>query len=329
MSRIVITGGAGFIGSALLWELNREGERDVLVVDRLDDSGKWRNLAPLRFADYMEADDFLTALEAGRLPRPELVLHMGAESATTATDAGWLWRTNMDYTQRLATWCLERDIRFVYASSAATYGDGALGFSDEPDRFDHLRPLNPYGFSKLWFDRVARDRGWLDRITGLRFFNVYGPNEYHKGDMRSVVPVFTRQILETGACRLFRSVDPEIPDGHQRRDFIWIGDVVDATLWLARRPEATGVFNVGTGRARTFLDLAHAVFAALDRPPEIEWIPTPEALRATYQSFTEAELGRLRGAGYEKDFTELEESVSRYITAITAGDRCLDPDVAE
>lgn len=322
--RIVVTGGAGFIGSALVWALNRRGEDNILIVDRLGDGAAWRNLVPLRFDDYMPADDFLDRLLAGDLAKPDLVLHMGADSSTATTDVGWLERNNTGYTARLAEWCVDRGVRFVYASSAATYGDGRLGFADDPATLQDLRPLNPYGWSKLRFDRLAARRGWLDSIVGLRFFNVYGPNEYHKGPMRSPVMTFAEQFASDGRCRLFRSIEPGIADGAQARDFVYVEDVAEATLHLAGGP-AAGLFNLGTGEPSTFLAVAETVAAALGVAPTIEWIETPAHLRRGYQSYTRAELGRLRATGYAASFTALAEGVRRTVEHWRDGERCLTP----
>lgn len=322
--RIVVTGGAGFIGSVLVRALNRRGEDDILIVDRLGDGGAWRNLVPLRFDDYIPADAFLDRLLAGDLAKPDLVLHMGADSSTATTDLEWLERNNTGYTARLAEWCVARGVRFVYASSAAVYGDGRLGFDDDPAGLQDLRPLNPYGWSKLRFDRLAARRGWLKEIVGLRFFNVYGPNEYHKGPMRSPVTTFAEQFVRDGRCRLFRSIEPGIADGAQQRDFVYVEDVAEATLHLAGGA-ASGLFNLGTGSPSTFLAMAEAIAAALGVAPKIEWIDTPAHLRRGYQSYTRAETGRLRAAGFAAPFTPLAEGVRRTVEHWRDGERCLAP----
>jgi ADP-L-glycero-D-manno-heptose 6-epimerase len=322
--RIIVTGGAGFIGSALVHALNRAGERNILIVDRLGDGRAWRNLVPLDFADYLDADHFLDRLTAGCLGRPDLILHMGADSATTTTDMAWLERNNTGYTTRLARWCVERRVRFVYASSAAVYGDGRQGFADDEEGLAALRPLNAYGWSKLWFDRIARREGWLGKIAGLRFFNVYGPNEYHKGPMRSPVTVFAEQFAAEGRCRLFRSIEPGLADGEQRRDFVYIEDVAAATLHLAGSG-AAGLFNIGTGEPATFRTMAESVAAALGTSPDIEWIDTPAHLRRGYQSYTCADIGRLRAAGFAAPFAPPAEGVRRTVDHWSDGERCLEP----
>lgn len=314
---ILVTGGAGFIGSNLQAALVRRG-LETIVVDSLGCKGKWLNLAthpPGRIIhpDYLEA--FLATH-----PPLEMVFHLGAISSTTATDGDHTWATNVELSRRLWTWCAERGVRFVYASSAATYGNGAKGFDDDasPEALARLRPLNLYGWTKHAFDlavtrRLAPARERPPQWAGLKFFNVYGPNEYHKGSMISVVKVKYDEIAAGGPARLFRSDTPGLADGAQARDFIWVGDVVDVLLWLLDHPEVNGLFNLGTGRARTYLDLAHAVCDAAGKPRAVEFIPMPEALKGQYQAFTQAPMERLRAVGYSGQFTPLEEGIRRYI----------------
>ncbi|HEV2147779.1 MAG TPA: ADP-glyceromanno-heptose 6-epimerase [Longimicrobiaceae bacterium] len=324
--RVLVTGGAGFIGSALVWELNRRGCERVVVADRLGRSEKWRNMVPLRYEDYLDADDLLPALETGALGRFDLVLHMGACSSTTETDAAFLARNNYEYTKDLAAWALSCDARFVYASSAATYGGGERGMDDaasSPAELGRLRPLNMYGYSKQMFDLYAARHGLLDRTVGLKFFNVFGPNEAHKGEMRSLVAKAFAQVRETGKIQLFRSYRPEYPHGGQQRDFLYVKDAVDMTLHLAGTPSAAGLFNVGSGTAHTWVELAGALFAALGREPEIEFVEMPEALRAKYQYFTRADVSRLRDAGYEGPATPLRDAVADYVTRYLVPDRRL------
>ena len=324
-ARVLVTGGAGFIGSALVWALNRRGCDDVVVCDRLGTDEKWRNLAPLRFAEFVEADDLLARLKNGALGKFNLVLHMGACSSTTERDAGFLFRNNFEFTRDLAEWSLAKKVRFVYASSAATYGDGSAGMADDDTKLDALRPLNMYGYSKHLFDLHARRAGYLKKIVGLKYFNVFGPNEDHKGDMRSLVHKSFAQVKNEGVIRLFKSYRKDFRDGEQKRDFLYVKDCVAMTLHLAANKKAGGLFNVGSGAARTWIDLANSVFAALDKRPKIEFSEMPEAIRAKYQYFTQADISRLRGAGYAAPVTSLEEAVTDYVRNHLATDRRLDP----
>ncbi|HUA39370.1 MAG TPA: ADP-glyceromanno-heptose 6-epimerase [Candidatus Sulfopaludibacter sp.] len=326
-ARVLVTGGAGFIGSALVWALNRQGCEHVVVCDRLGTDDKWRNLTPLRFANYVEADELLPRLQSGALGKFDLILHLGACSSTTERDASFLIRNNFEFTKDLAAWALGQKARFVYASSAATYGDGAAGMDDEDSQLDTLRPLNMYGYSKHLFDLHAKRAGFLGRIVGLKYFNVFGPNEDHKGDMRSVVHKSFGQVRETGVIRLFKSYRQDFRDGEQKRDFLFVKDAVAMTLHLAAHEKAGGLFNIGSGAARTWLDLARAVFAALQREPKIEFIEMPESIRNKYQYFTEANLGRLRAAGYHAAATSLEDAVSDYVRNYLVPDKRLDPAV--
>jgi len=312
---ILVTGGAGFIGSYLQAELSARGQETV-VVDRLGTKGKWRNIArhpPDRLVAPAELDAFL-ATE----PPIEAVFHMGAISETLAVDGDQVWRTNVELSLKLWAWCAQHKARFVYASSAATYGDGEAGFDDDPALLERLEPMNLYGWSKHVFD--LRVIGMLRRgarrppqWAGVKFFNVYGPNEYHKGSMVSVVKVKYDEISAGLPATLFRSNKPDIPDGGQSRDFIWVGDTVDVMLWLLDTPSVCGIFNVGTGVARSYLDLAHAVADAAELPRAVAFVDMPEALKPQYQSFTCARIDRLRAAGYEKPFTTLEHGIGRYV----------------
>jgi ADP-L-glycero-D-manno-heptose 6-epimerase len=314
---ILVTGGAGFIGSNLQAALARRGHETV-VADRLGHDGKWRNLAkhpPSRLIPPDEIDAFLDSQ-----PPLEMVFHLGAISETTATDGDLVWATNVELSRRIWDWCAAHGVRLVYASSAATYGNGAAGFDDDSalPALDRLRPLNLYGWSKHAFDllvlrSLALQQQRPPQWAGLKFFNVYGPNEYHKGKMISVVKVKHDEVAAGGPARLFRSDQPGLADGAQARDFIWVGDVVDVMLWLLDTPSAGGLFNLGTGRARTYLDLAHAVCDAAGAPRRVEFIDMPGALHGQYQNFTEARMERLRAAGYAGEFTPLEEGVRRYV----------------
>lgn len=311
---ILVTGGAGFIGSAFLWKLNQLGREDVLVSDALDSTDKWKNLVNRRFADYLDHKELLSRVQAGTLPTGiTAVVHMGACSSTTERDAAYLMENNTRYTKVLAEWALAKRARFIYASSGATYGDGSQGYSDGDAVSLRLRPLNMYGYSKQLVDRWAIRTGAVKSMAGLKFFNVYGPNEYHKGDMRSVVHKAFGQVRETGAVKLFRSYRPDYPDGEQVRDFVYVKDAVEVMAWLLDHPKVNGIYNVGTGRARTWNDLARAVFAALGKPPKIEYVEMPEPLRDRYQYRTEADIGKLKAAGYTTPFHTLEDGVKDYV----------------
>ena len=328
-SRILVTGGAGFIGSALIWDLNQRGVDDIIVADFLGTDEKWRNLTPLRFNDYLEADDLLRRVELDdpALAEVELVFHLGACSSTTERDASYLIRNNFEYTKTLARWALAHDARFVYASSAATYGDGAAGMSDLELEVGVFRPLNMYGYSKQLFDLYASRHGFLDGIVGLKYFNVYGPNEDHKGEMRSLVHKAYRQIVETGKVKLFKSYRPDFRDGEQMRDFLYVKDAVNLTIELAETTTAGGLFNVGTGQAYTWIDLATAIFEALDQPPNIEFIEMPEVLRGKYQYFTQADLTKLRGYCKSVEITPLKEAVRDYVQNYLVPDRRLGDEI--
>ena len=323
--RILVTGGAGFIGSALVHALNQLGRDDILVTDLLGNTEKWRNLVPLSFAGYLEAGQLLEIIEKEdpSLDDIGLILHLGACSSTMETDAAYLVRNNYQYTAALASWALKRDVRFLYASSAATYGDGAQGMDDKSDDLTALRPLNMYGYSKHLFDLHAQRKGWLRRLTGLKFFNVYGPNEDHKDQMRSLVNKAYHQICQTGRLQLFRSHRPDYKDGEQERDFLYVKDAVDMTLHLAATPEATGLYNLGSGEANTWIALANAIFAAMDREPSIDFIDIPENIREKYQYHTRANIAKLRGTGYVKPLTPLADAVDDYVRNYLATDRKL------
>jgi ADP-L-glycero-D-manno-heptose 6-epimerase len=311
---IIVTGGAGFIGSALIAELNRRQISDILVVDELGADQKWKNLRNLSFADYVEKDDFLDMVIEDKLDSPiDVVFHLGACSDTTETNASYLVKNNYEYSKLLAQWATDADIRFIYASSAATYGDGSAGFSDDEEKIEALRPLNMYGYSKHLFDMWARRAGLLSKIVGLKYFNVFGPNEYHKGDMMSFVVKAFEQIKTTGKVRLFKSYRPEYADGEQVRDFLYVKDAVNMTLFFFDNPYINGIFNIGTGETRTWNDLVIAVFVGMGRKPNIEYIEMPASIRSQYQYFTQADLSKLRRAGYSKQTTPLEDAIRDYI----------------
>jgi len=311
---IVVTGGAGFIGSAFVAKLNDEGREDIIIVDELGTTENWKNLVKRRYADYIHKGAFLELVVSNRVPFPvETLVHMGACSSTTERDADYLMENNFHYSCFLADWALAHGIRFIYASSAATYGDGSLGFSDDDEATRTLRPINMYGYSKQLFDLRVLRQGIQDRVAGVKFFNVFGPNEYHKGDMTSVVFKAFHQGRETGRVRLFKSYKPEYADGGQMRDFIYVKDCMEILWWLLNHGEANGIFNLGTGRARTWNDLIGAVFAAMNLPPQIDYIEMPEAIRGQYQYFTEAKMEKLRAAGCPVAFQRLEDSVGDYV----------------
>ena len=323
---IVVTGGAGFIGSNIVAALATDEGRDVTVCDVVGDGDKWRNIAKHALADFIPPDELFDYLEAAAHDI-EAIVHMGAISSTTETDVDWILANNFRLSLDLWAWCARHEARFIYASSAATYGDGGAGFDDNAgeDALAVLRPMNPYGWSKHLFDRrVARHVAAAPRIprqwAGLKFFNVYGPNEYHKGGQRSVA----HQIFESAAAgrpvRLFKSHNPSYGDGGQMRDFVWVGDCVAVVQWLLAHPNISGLYNMGTGKARSFDDLARTVFAAMEATPNIEYIDTPPEIRERYQYFTEARMERLRAAGYDAPFTSLEDGVAAYVRNYLAAD---------
>jgi ADP-L-glycero-D-manno-heptose 6-epimerase len=314
-NRIIVTGGAGFIGSALVWELNRRGYENILVVDKLGTDEKWKNLVALKFADYMDGDDLLARVKSdpASLGKTDVILHLGACSATTERDSNYLMRNNYEFTKVLCQWALASNARFVYASSAATYGDGTQGMDDKMNDLHRLRPLNMYGYSKHLFDLHAQRTGMLRRIVGLKYFNVYGPNEDHKSDMRSLVHKACGQIVETGRVQLFKSHRPDFKDGEQMRDFLYVKDAVRMTLHLASAPLAGGLYNLGSGQAHTWLQLVSAIFSALGKPPQVEFIDMPGQLREKYQYYTCADVSKLRGSGFKDPITPLAEAVRDYV----------------
>ena len=312
---IIVTGGAGFIGSALIAALNKRGINDILVVDRLGSDQRWKNLVNLSFADYLDKEEFLEMVAEDVLPfSVDAVFHLGACSSTTETDVSFLMDNNFEYTKQLAQWSADENIRLIYASSAATYGDGSQGFSDDEEKLETLRPLNPYGYSKQLFDLWAKQTGLLTKTVGLKYFNVFGPNEYHKAEMRSFVLKAFEQINATGKVRLFKSYRPDYKDGEQKRDFLYIKDAVDMTLFFFDNPKTAGIYNLGAGVARSWNDLAKAVFAAMGKKSNIEYIDMPDSVRNQYQYFTEADIAKIRSAGYKKPITPLEESVKDYVS---------------
>jgi len=311
---VIVTGGAGFIGSAIIAALNNRGITDILVVDELACDEKWKNLRNLSFADYVEKGDFLEMVIANKISTSaKAIFHIGACSSTTETNASYLIKNNYEYTKLLAQWAIGANIRFIYASSAATYGDGSEGFGDDEEKIDCLRPMNMYGFSKQLFDLWARRNGLLKKIVGLKYFNVFGPNEYHKADMRSFILKAFEQIKTAGKVRLFKSCNPKYADGEYVRDFIYIKDAVDMTLFFLDNPKTCGLFNIGTGIARSWNDLVKATFAAIGKKPNIEYVEMPESIRSQYQYFTQADISKLRKAGYKKQTTTLEDAIKDYL----------------
>jgi len=321
---IVVTGGAGFIGSALIWKLNELGYSDILVVDNLGRTEKWRNIAARRIGDYMHRDAFPEWL-AGHGGEVEAIFHLGACSATTETDVDYLMRVNFAYSKALWAWGAETGGRLIYASSGATYGDGSQGYQDDESALDALRPLNAYGWSKHLFDRWAvahAARGNAPaQWVGLKFFNVYGPNEYHKGSMASVIYHAFGQAEREGRVKLFKSYRPDVADGDQRRDFVYVKDCVDVMAWLLDHPQVTGIHNLGTGTARTFRELAEATLKAMGVPERIDYVDMPEALQPRYQYFTQAPMEKLRKAGYDAPFTPLDAGAADYVGGYLNTDR--------
>ena len=313
---IIVTGAAGFIGRNTVAELNARGEDELILVDELGKEEKWKNLVGLRYEEIVSPEEFLGLIEDGAFADARSIIHLGACSATTEKDADFLLRNNYQYTRVLCNWAVANEIRFVYASSAATYGDGAQGYDDSDEMTQGLKPLNMYGYSKQMFDLWALKQGLFENIVGLKYFNVFGPYEDHKGDMRSVVSKSYEQIRETGTVKLFKSYRAEFKDGEQMRDFIYVKDAVDVTLHFALQEPAApgGLFNCGTGKARTWVDLVTAVYGAMGLPPKIEFIEMPQQLQGKYQYFTQASDAKLRAAGYVTPFISLENGVREYIT---------------
>lgn len=323
---IVVTGGAGFIGSALVWGLNQKGEDDILIVDSLSESENWRNLISLRYRDYLDKEQFIVALEKNNFGNTlDAIIHMGACSSTTEKDARYLVENNYRYTARIGRWQeAHSKCRFIYASSAATYGNGDQGYTDNEEGLVLLKPLNMYGYSKQMFDLYAQRRGWFSRITGLKYFNVFGPNENHKGDMRSVINKVYPGVCNKGTISLFKSYRSDYKDGEQCRDFLYIKDAVAMTLFFLERPDVNGLFNVGTGKAQTWNDVARAIFKAMGKKTNIDYIPMPEDLKNKYQYYTCADMKKMRAAaGYTHQCMALEDAIEDYICTYLEPDALL------
>lgn len=309
----IVTGGAGCIGSAVIWALNKRGITDIILVDGVDHPEKEKNIASLDYYKQEDKDTFLDRIINSNIPwSVDVIFHMGGCSSTIEQDESFLTKNNYDYTKLLATYALNKDIRFIYASSAATYGSGANGFSDEMDP-SILNPLNLYGHSKQKFDMWAKEQDALDRIVGLKYFNVFGPGEYHKKEMQSMVRRGYLQVLDSGKIRLFKSYDPKYADGEQERDFLYIKDAVEMTLFFLDHPDITGLFNAGTGVVRTWNELSEAVFKAMDREVDVEYIDMPASIRNQFQYRTCAKIDKIRNAGYSKPIISLEDAITDYI----------------
>lgn len=309
---IIVTGGAGFIGSCVVRSLNEAGRSDIVIVDNISETDKWMNMRNKKYIKYVHKSRFLEELPT--YENVEAIVHMGAQSSTTERDFDYLWENNFEYTKALWNYCAEKHISFIYASSAATYGDGSLGFNDRMD-IDKLLPLNGYGYSKQLFDMWVKHqaKSFPAQYCGLKFFNVYGPNEYFKGSMASMVFHGFNQIKETGKVKLFKSCNPNYADGGQLRDFVYVKDICKVIMWLLVNKHVSGLFNVGTGRAQSFAELAEATFHALDLEPNIEYIDMPEKLRGKYQYYTKAEMSKLYDAGYPYHFVDVENGVRDYV----------------
>ncbi len=309
---IIVTGGAGFIGSCVVRTLNDAGRDDIIIVDNIAETDKWMNMRNKRYIKYVHKSEFLQELPT--YEKVEAIIHMGAQSSTTERNFDYLWNNNFKYTIALWNYCAEKQISFIYASSAATYGDGALGFDDRMD-IDQLRPLNGYGYSKQLFDQWVKHQAKVfpKQHVGLKFFNVYGPNEYFKGSMASMVFHGFNQIKSEGEIRLFKSCNPDYDDGGQLRDFVYVKDICSVILWLLEHPKVSGLFNVGTGCAQSFRELAEETFHALNLKPNIRYIDMPEKLRGKYQYYTQADMQKLESRGYDKPFADLEKGVRDYV----------------
>jgi len=311
----IITGGAGFIGSAICWRLNELGYKDILIVDSDVEGTKKNNLAGLHYTDYMDKITFLKELTGDTFHKSvETIYHMGACTSTTEDDMDYLIKNNFEYSKHLAEWCLKHKVRYIYASSAATYGDGELGFDDDEKLIPKLQPLNKYGLSKQMFDMWVLEHGYQNKMVGVKYFNVFGPNENHKGDMRSRVNIAHKQILDTGKMKLFKSLNADYKDGEQKRDFVYVKDAVEMTLFFDNNgKDKNGIYNIGSGEANTWNSLAYSLFKAMGKEPVIEYINMPDNLVNQYQYYSKANLSKIRNAGYVNSITSFEDSVKDYV----------------
>ncbi|PIQ11045.1 MAG: ADP-glyceromanno-heptose 6-epimerase [Ignavibacteriales bacterium CG18_big_fil_WC_8_21_14_2_50_31_20] len=322
---IIVTGGAGFIGSALIWKLNKMNEEEIIIVDELGHDEKWKNLVGLRYIDIYHPNEFIELVLNDALPfEVDTIFHLGACSSTTEKDADYLLQNNYHYSQDLVKYAITHRVRFIYASSAATYGDGSMGYVDDELNLNSLRPLNMYGYSKHLLDLWLHKTGYNEEVVGLKYFNVYGPNEYHKDDMRSVVHKSFGQIMKTGSVKLFKSYKDGYKDGEQKRDFIYVKDAVDMTLHFYKNKNINGLFNVGTGKVRTWVDLVTAVFNAVGKPVDIEFIDMPAELKEKYQYFTEANIDKIRYIGYNNEIVSLEDGITDYVKRYLLLNKYLD-----
>lgn len=313
---ILITGGAGFIGSVLAKTLNKLGHSDLVIVDKLEESTKWKNLRGIKYLEYIHADELFSGEYDDLIAETDLIFHMGANSSTTEKNMDFLMKNNVAYTQALFRFAATKNIPFIYASSAATYGDGDNGYDDNEESLADLMPLNPYGYSKQLVDEwILKEEKKPDHWFGLKFFNVYGPNEYHKEEMRSLVHKSFEQISVNASVKLFKSYKKDFKDGEQLRDFVYVKDVVRVMIELAdpEKSGASGIYNLGTGKARSFLDLVHATFKAMDVPAKVEFIEMPESIKDQYQYYTQAEMKKLHSVLPGFEFTSLEEGVRDYV----------------
>lgn len=308
----VLTGGAGFIGSCFLWKLNQKGIDNIIVVDNLDKGFKWKNLVSKKFSDYIQKEDFLGLLESGKIGRVKSIVHLGACSSTVVDDAAYFLKNNYEYSKRLAIWAETYRARFIYASSAATYGDGSSGYDDAEEKLHSLAPLNIYGYTKHLFDLWMLRNGLLKKSVGLKFFNVFGPNEYHKGEMMSVICKRFDDLKNGNPMSLFKSYHPDYGDGEQKRDFVYVKDAVEIMCYFFENKYKAGIFNLGTGNAHSWNEVAQAMFSAAGRTPDIEYVDMPHELKSRYQYFTQAKMDKLSAAGYNHKFMSLTEAVKDY-----------------